>query len=412
MYSPDRIFDWIDSIQQPASPAKNGCRSPSPQSPPSSRKRCRLPTPAMSQTPSKRPRMDAVDEEEETPRPSRPAPSSKRSRTQSSHSSASSSARSPTKTLANLALSAHIEPVNIMEILPNPAKALGDSLHSLFAALPSEVHDNLIPSCLKAKLEEEAPWFRILRARDHLFYEDTRPPLRTEMELDNVGNIVAFSHECNIQRESETSWNELVHSQVLFTALRDCEPAVGWRNVSRATISPRDLLSQFSGSGMQSLAQQSRIVDYAVYLKISASQRLEALLGETETESVNATAYEVVRLRPIAVSIETKKPDTADANKALTQLATWTSLQLKRFHQLTPGKRLLGVPMILVLGFDWDLYFFVPTDDDSAQAKIYGPVSIGNTRTHLNTYRLLQSMRAVAKWTATEFDSWWSQVLE
>ncbi|KAK8152102.1 hypothetical protein IWX90DRAFT_445995 [Phyllosticta citrichinensis] len=412
MYSsPDRISDWIESILQPASPAKKRRLSPSPQPPPS-RKRCRLPTPAMSQTPSKRPRMDEELDQDDTPRPSRPALSSKRTRTQSSHSSASSSARSPTKTLANLTLSAHIEPVNIMDILSNPAEALGDSLNSLFSALPSDLPCNLIPSHLKCKLEEEAPWYRMLRGvRDSLFYEDTRPMLNSEMELDSVENIVTFSHECNMQRESETSWNELVHREVLFTALRGC-PAVGWRNVTRATISPRDLLSQFSGSGVQSLAQRSRIVDYAIYLKISASKRLEALLGTTDTESVNATAYEVVRLRPIAVSIETKKPDTADANKALTQLATWTSLQLKRFQQLTPGKELLRVPMILVLGFDWDLYFFVPTDDEYVHAKIYGPVSIGNTRTHLNTYRLVQSLRAVAKWTATKFDNWWTQALE
>ncbi|KAK8153255.1 hypothetical protein BC567DRAFT_237901 [Phyllosticta citribraziliensis] len=227
-------------------------------------------------------------------------------------------------------------------------------------------------------------------------------------ESHAIDDIVHHSHLLFKEKGSEVAWNEWVHSQVLLTALRDSK--VGYRNVSRAAIFPRELIAKIQGADVQSLAKASKIIDYAICIDFANDQRLYSLLQSRGAASVNATNYEGVCLRPIAVSIKTKRPDTADANKALAQLAIWTTLQFKHVQQLLPNQTLPGVPMIVVLGFDWLLYFFIPRQEDD-QREIYGPIDMGNTKSHFNTYKLLGSLRAVAKWAATEFHDWWDQTL-
>ncbi|KAK8164640.1 hypothetical protein BKA80DRAFT_72062 [Phyllosticta citrichinensis] len=347
-----------------------------------------------------------------TPRAVPQVPAPKRSRTQSSQSSSSvssSACKSPAKTLAKLAISVDTVPVSYEDILPRASQVLGPALHRLATSLPDETFPrNIVPQSLKPKLSEYS-WFQPSNVPEQTYYQDIRPLDDAKVELSAVQDIVTYSRILKMERGSEASWNDWVHSPVLHLALRG-HSKVGYRNVTTASISPRELLAQLSGPGIQPLANNAtRMVDYAMYVDLTESRRLRAFLADCNAESVNATAYEGLCTRPIAVSIETKKPETADTNKALTQLTVWMILHFKRLQQLIPNKQLPGVPMILVLGSYWDLYFYIPNGNN--HPDIIGPINIGRTESYLQTYRLLASLRVVAEWAATAFDEWWSEAL-
>ncbi|KAJ8129634.1 hypothetical protein O1611_g3995 [Lasiodiplodia mahajangana] len=162
-------------------------------------------------------------------------------------------------------------------------------------------------------------------------------------------------------------------------------------------------------------------VDYVVVMDIfdentGLKDRIEELNTYIWTEfkapyHVNQTAYKAVADSSIALSIETKKALSQD--EPLLQLGIWTAAWHKRmsfFRQLlatfTIGaapewfqKRLISVPLIQVVGHEWDIYFAC----FSNQVTIYGPLRIGSTASMVQLYTLVASLQAIREWIKTAF---------
>lgn len=192
--------------------------------------------------------------------------------------------------------------------------------------------------------------------------------------------------------------------------------SVWFRNVTKADISPKDLIPRHSLGGNL----QSKMVDYAIYLEQTEDMRdraRQALAKEAHSRpptdvpwSVNHTTYPPLRSRPIAVSIETKTP-SGKYDEAVAQLAIWGAAHLARLNRLVPpGTSLPTLPLVLVSGTEWNLYF-ISLDVSANKNKIFGSFCLGDTKSLLGVYRLLQSARLLADWADSSLREWWDSVL-
>ncbi|EOD47902.1 hypothetical protein UCRNP2_5351 [Neofusicoccum parvum UCRNP2] len=214
------------------------------------------------------------------------------------------------------------------------------------------------------------------RLRDHNFRDDARPALDVQLELRDVREIE--------QRSLDTE----------------------------AHIFPKDLVPRDS----QGLLTESKLVDYCIFLR--CPQLEPALLAALSAEqplsvpqSANHTALVPLRYQPIAVSIETKTPSGND-DYARAQLAVWGSAHLERLRRLRRGARPPTLPLLLVSGVDWDLYFVRAADDGPAGGvQMLGSHRLGDTKSVVSIYKLLAGLRALARWAETEYREWWRELL-
>lgn len=413
----DYISHWIDNVVGRPSPIRTS-RKRRRSSPSQLYKRCRLPTPDMEyQTPSKRPVASIDQADDETPRASRPVLSPKKSRSSASRSSTTtSSSRSPIKSMLDLSSSAGVKPIGLEDIFCRVADVLGRDARDLLAKIPKAAASGLIPSGLKNRVKSLG-FIELLGLSDPSFSDvDGRLEYDINREFDDILDIVNTSRAYEKEGDFEASWNDGVHSHVLRVALRD-RRNVGWRNVTKAMVYPQDLIPRLLNAPA---AQQTNMVDYAIFLDLDDLPLYERLWDALEiharnnpgvVKTVNATAYEPLRMRPIAINIETKRP-YGDRLQAEAQAFSWTSFQMTRFNQFTTtahGCNLLPQPVIVVVGTSWDLYFV--SMDGSDKFKMYGPQPIGGTKNIIEVYRLLRSLRALADWSTSTFLSWWDSVL-
>ncbi|KAI1076888.1 hypothetical protein F5B20DRAFT_593680 [Whalleya microplaca] len=138
---------------------------------------------------------------------------------------------------------------------------------------------------------------------------------------------------------------------------------------------------------------------------------------------VNQTAYPPVQDSIIAVSIETTN-ELSGIDPVL-QLGIWAAAWFKRLcslrrelfatgvleitdeqllqqqRQREQQKRLVTVPLVAVVGHQWDMYF--ACFDNAALITLYGPVVMGNTSSILEIYVVVASLKAVKDWISTVF---------
>ncbi|KAL1639127.1 hypothetical protein SLS58_008214 [Diplodia intermedia] len=206
---------------------------------------------------------------------------------------------------------------------------------------------------------------------------------------------------------SDAAWDDAVHSRVLEIALRDL-PSVRWHKI------------------LGSDASDTKLVDYAIVLNPSAVlQRALPLALDRESaaapatdappqqQSVNPTPYP---LDPICVSIATAPP-RGDVSQTRARLAAWGAAHLRRLAALRracsagapePAPALPTLPVVLVVGAAWDLYFVrmaADDDDDAGVVDVIGNQPVGDTKTLLGAYRLLCGLRGIAGWAAA-MEAW------
>jgi hypothetical protein len=159
--------------------------------------------------------------------------------------------------------------------------------------------------------------------------------------------------------------------------------------------------------------------------------------------SVNQTCYESVRFAPIAVSIETKQPTGRDDGKV--QLGVWTAAWHHRIDQLLRGmvppqprdeprtrheeeqeeqqqqqvpgqqqqqmpstsapasRRIITLPLLLVTGHQWRLYFAC---DRGYRIEILESLLIGESDRLDRIYKIVASLRALARWVQGPYREW------
>lgn len=175
----------------------------------------------------------------------------------------------------------------------------------------------------------------------------------------------------------------------------------------------------------------TKIVDYGLVMDLPGDSALQEALSDLATRvcieggrrHINQTAYQSIQDSVMAVSIETKTE--LSAVDPLLQLGVWTAAWYKRMgflrrevfatsvasvhdeqqllqhRRLEQQRRLVPVPLIAIVGHQWDLYF--ACFDAATSITIHGPVKMGCTESILDIYVLVASLKAIREWVQGTF---------
>ncbi|GJC90404.1 hypothetical protein ColLi_13242 [Colletotrichum liriopes] len=372
--------------------------------------------------------------------------------------------RSPVKGMTDLIFAA--KPIRRADLNNDPD--VPDTVDELYRKLRKiHKGEGVVPVSIEAeaRAREHVLHSRIQDIDSQCLMEDPLPPRPTAellLELDMLSKALQQARSARLRNCSEAHWNERVHSVMLeaalemssFNATNDV-PVIGFFNATTARIA-----EAWAGSGSMGLALQDKMIDYCMVIQddemqtackgpasestrrmqdkrfrrggSSASASASAsssdagrdpeaayalsVSGTTSSTqdqrrkwtvpqpSANHTEYDPLRLRPIAVSIETKKPDVA-GDVAITQLSVWATAHLTRLHDLLlhPSPIPMPLPLIYVSGNLWQVYFAVERED---HIVVFDTFSIEGTSTLLGCYKVLAMLRVLRDWSAGPFRDW------
>ncbi|EEU33909.1 uncharacterized protein NECHADRAFT_55889 [Fusarium vanettenii 77-13-4] len=120
---------------------------------------------------------------------------------------------------------------------------------------------------------------------------------------------------------------------------------------------------------------------------------------------INHTEYQALRFRPIAISIETKRPD-GSSQEARAQLSVWTTAYIARLRELaatSTGGLDITLPILTVRGGQWELSFIIDKADAIEMVTL---PPIGDTRSIVDCYKVIALIRWLAVWSVTVFRKW------
>lgn len=177
------------------------------------------------------------------------------------------------------------------------------------------------------------------------------------------------------------------------------------------------------------------MVDFSIYDNSNTDgEARRELASETITVSVNHTDYSPLQLRPIILSIETKRPGK-DLDMAQLQIGVWQSSQWTFLRHCIKAKlestiddagirekltvqaldELGFIPGVIVQGHRW-LFVFSTVDtktyqDDGKEYTTYRTVlwteqSFGSTQSHIKTYQIVAGLRKLAGWARDVYLPW------
>ena len=235
-----------------------------------------------------------------------------------------------------------------------------------------------------------------------------------------VSRIRLATVECLVAGGPKSAWNSEVHSSILRLALEGYWEAqeVWYQDITLARISDKSLVPWNIATG----AMQSKMVDYAIVINPSrdftedASASLhkhiiEKLRVEGIGASINQTAADYVRFKPIGVNIETKKGAVGE-DEAHLQVGTWLTAQYARLSQLlsTKGKtktRLPSFPVLSVQGQRWLL--MIAHMNDNGRIDLIKDLHLGQTGSAIGVYQVIAAIRRVAQWIKDDYRPWFEK---
>jgi len=269
---------------------------------------------------------------------------------------------------------------------------------------------NVIPSAIKNKV---APFLGGIPVEDMKFADDGedvvatgRDDLGHDAVLERAMEIFDAAKECSDGRYSESAWNSEVHSRLLRLALYGWwrSKGVWYLDITTAKIHDSSLLPRVVTGAVMA----SKMVDYALCIDLDTSadmhgRIIERLRAEGKS-SINHTAAEYVRFKPIAVSIETKRGNV-DEDRMYVQLGMWLSAHFARLRQLTGSDcQLPALPVVIVQGHNWSLMIAEVGAD--RKVVILKELRLGGTDSILGIYQIIASVRRLAKWVQEEYRPW------
>ncbi|CAK4032683.1 Hypothetical predicted protein [Lecanosticta acicola] len=257
-------------------------------------------------------------------------------------------------------------------------------------------------------------WYKELStgqtARDSLMFEDegtrTRARLGDDPPLSEVLRLRKRAKRNARILCSEPSWNSFVHSVVLDMAVRlsTYHERVICEDITRAPISQAEVENP-----SQRISKQ---VDYCIALELE--DELLVALRDAGVKTLNHTLDFGVAFNPISVSIETK-PASENGTEGTLQLQTWAQAQMdflrSRLHKAGRSHVSLPIlPLVMVQGHQWWVYYFVEHPRSAGQARIkqslYTGHLFGRTDTTLGIYELIAGLHHLIEWSECQYRPW------
>jgi hypothetical protein len=394
------------------------------------------------------------------------------STTSGSRSEVSSRSLSPKKQLVNLSLADDGLDVRALDIdtVPEAAAEILSILQDVqngTGILPASRRDDILGSTAAVTAGGVLPSTRDLAWRwRHSFKAPEEPdtlPGRIPTR-DEVSHIREMAMHCQTTDQDELGWNMEVHHLILSSifrrpqssrALTDCP--LNFAPCTTTRVNPEFLPRHASG----------KMVDFCIYYDTNAhdgdeddEQRLRQqqqqqqqhalrlLSREMPTLTVNHTDFNPMRLHPIMLSIETKKPgkeqERANLQMAVWLAAQWASLQRAvlisirasrrentssdDIHHLGGGEITFGeppsaqeqidianlaearvrelpfIPGITVQGHKWSL---VLSTREGERTVLWTDWEFGNTQSLQNAYKVVAGLREIAAWIRDVYLQWW-----
>ncbi|KAI1394965.1 hypothetical protein F4819DRAFT_492948 [Hypoxylon fuscum] len=342
----------------------------------------------------------------------------------SSHSSPSKRSRSPAKTTTDLQF-ANIELRAFSEHPPPDCAHIQELLSDIQAAtagisvVPHAVQAEIASNPKKTILDRLSP--HNINVSYHL------SDAKAVEELHQLRSIIADAADCKVECQSEAAWNARVHDPLLRLSMETAAlPRVRPFIATTATIIPALLpRNAFTGDPLS-----SRLVDFCIALESDTAHKetIKQLLASQPAalRSLNQTMYSPLRFRPIAIAVETKTDTATETGES--QLAIWTKAWLNRM-KLLGAKNIPPLPVLRIKGHDWFLLLAweeheqehehgqeqdqeQDRDRDREQQDaepsliILAEMPIGDTRSILPLYRLINVLRRLARWADGPFRDW------
>ncbi|KAH8659537.1 hypothetical protein BGZ61DRAFT_499729 [Ilyonectria robusta] len=180
---------------------------------------------------------------------------------------------------------------------------------------------------------------------------------------DEMSQLLQRASECHDPGHDEASWNVEVYNYLLSLILREPGTAKGgllnfttWGVLLATTTRPHAIWLPQS--------TRAKLVDYCIYADLisqdaSTTQTLSAFCQKMPTLSANHTESRPSQLRPIVLSIETKRPGS-ELDAAQLQMSVWHAAQWSFLHSavLMQTLRCLAfLPDGIFMGHRW-LFLF------------------------------------------------------
>ncbi|KAH7007525.1 hypothetical protein EDB80DRAFT_458060 [Ilyonectria destructans] len=445
------ILDWLHNVSDTPQPHPQPHPQPSQSNRPSSpsRKRRRPLTPEttvdnMSSshdgTPRKHKRPIVPRDQDMTPRPTQKriqtadsesdysvlSASRSQSQSQQSHSqrSGSQSPRKQLDLLKDYDRGVEIRPV---ATLKQPSAALGGFREKMSL---SSMGIGILPPASKEPIHA-------YMAQDGASAE-TVPDFSFSEERHRIGHTPPFEAvlavleealECESRYHGEAQWNVEVHSQILRMALRppgrsSFSNLVNYMTCPTASI-VREFLPPFCAP---------KKIDFCMYIdpandETASSAKMKSAVAATKSRrpgaTVNHTNYVPLSGRPIALSIETKKPGEA-WEAALLQLGVWEAAHWNSVEELwgNQGQQrekqgqqreeqgqqeqqhddippfLDFIPGIVIQGHDWLLVLSLREDEKTI---LYSKINMGATNSLMGIYKIVHSLQVIRQWAAETY---------
>ncbi|KAH8657295.1 hypothetical protein BGZ61DRAFT_371520 [Ilyonectria robusta] len=259
-------------------------------------------------------------------------------------------------------------------------------------------------------------------AEDDACFSPSRGDLGHVPDSTSILNVLDAAIECQENFHAESSWNMLVHSQLLQLALH--QPGapsfshfVNYMPCSTASILP-NYLPPYS---------PSKKVDFCIYLEparepTSDTSQLAATQSLIQTARVhltgnviNHTDYYPLRQRPMALGIETKKTgegwDSAALQIGVWHVAHWdlltelsrTDTQDETVSDARPQKARLPefLPGLIIQGHDW---YLVVTTREASQTILWTKLTIGTTSNVMGIYQIILGLQVLRRWA--QYNYW------
>ena len=222
---------------------------------------------------------------------------------------------------------------------------------------------------------------------------------RAKYEFEELLEIVHTARKYQILDHSEPAWNTCVHVPILRIALRGCRDVI-LEDVTQASIT--DLSRSRSGELLQE--SSPKMINFTLNLHPTRYSdlhlALELFVDNLRLRSFNSSTYEPLCASPIGVVIETNVKAGSIFETGI-QLGVWLAAWFRRVRDFS--QETTFVPAIIVNGPRWELWFAF---DKGNHINLYGKMDIGGTEDMLSIYVLLSTLKILANWVATDFQTW------